>query len=228
VTHTDTDTDTTAHPIPRTRVAHTHILGPCPAETTYGHARTHARIRLLGVGPGDGDLADVGVEAERVPDGLGRVDDVVLAAVAGVALVDDPGNHGAPGVRARDADRLVAPPPAGVPPRGQRRDQVPVAVVVPVARRGAAPVLPLLEAIHRHHRRGAAVGRGRAAVVPVPQQRRAVPARVRVVVAAVVVVVPGQAAPRRLQKQDGDGQERELGARRHYISLRVPAFWLAC
>jgi hypothetical protein len=115
-------------------VAHTHILGPCPAETTYGHARTHARIRLLGVGPGDGDLADVGVEAERVPDGLGRVDDVVLAAVAGVALVDDPGNHGAPGVRARDADRLVAPPPAGVPPRGQRRDQVPVAVVSDEAR----------------------------------------------------------------------------------------------
>jgi hypothetical protein len=36
---TDTDTDTAAHPIPRTRVAHTH---PCPPETTYGHARTHA------------------------------------------------------------------------------------------------------------------------------------------------------------------------------------------
>ena len=46
------------------------------------------RIRL-GVGPGDRNLADVGIEPERVPDGLGRADHVVLAATVGVALVPD-------------------------------------------------------------------------------------------------------------------------------------------
>jgi hypothetical protein len=42
--------------------------------------------------------------------------------VVGVALVDDPGQHGAPGMRARDADRFEAPLPSRVPPCGQRRD----------------------------------------------------------------------------------------------------------
>jgi len=138
------------------------------------------RIRL-GVGPGDGNLADVGVEPERVPDGLGRVDDVVLAAVVGVALVHDRCLHGAPGLRARDADRLEAPLPSRVPPRGQRRDQVLVAVVVPVALRRASAVAAPLEAVHRHHRGRTTLGRH----LRVPR--------------------------RRLQKQDGDGgHERKL------------------
>ena len=91
-----------------------------------------------GVGPGDGDLADLSIEPELLPDGGRGIHDVVLAAAVGVALVHDLGLHGAPGVRARDADLLVAPLPARVPPRGQRRDQVLVAVVLPVALRRAS------------------------------------------------------------------------------------------
>jgi hypothetical protein len=179
-----------------------------PAGRPTGDGRSFAD--RSGVGPGDGDDADVGVEPERVPDGLGRVDDVGPAPVPGVALVHDAGHHGAPVVRAGDADRLVAPPPAGEPPRGQRRDQVAVAVVVPVARRGAAAFLALLEPVHRHHRAGAAAFVGR--------HRRG------------AVVVPGHGARRRQQQQQdggGGGQERELGARHCCVLRRLRLLDLA-
>jgi hypothetical protein len=115
--------------------------------------------RVSGVGPGDGDLADVGVEPERRPDGRGRVDDVVPAAAAGVALVHDLGEHGAPRLRARDADHPEAPAAPRVPPRGQRRQHEAVVVVPAVALRRPAAGLAALEPVHRHHRRGLVGGR---------------------------------------------------------------------
>jgi hypothetical protein len=74
----------TQHQIPGARTRGTHILA-CLCRAT-----TAMRIRL-GVGPGDGNHADVGVEPERVPDGLGRVDDVVLCSRGGSRTRRRPG-----------------------------------------------------------------------------------------------------------------------------------------
>uniref|UniRef100_J3LF50 Uncharacterized protein n=1 Tax=Oryza brachyantha TaxID=4533 RepID=J3LF50_ORYBR len=94
--------------------------------------------------PSDIVLADLFAgDAERVPHSLGRVDDVgaarrlvavlLVAAVQGVALVDDLGEHGpAVGV---DPDVLVAAPVVRVPPRRQRHHELRVAVVHTVALR---------------------------------------------------------------------------------------------
>ena len=109
-----------------------------------------------GVGPGDGDLADLSIEPELLPDGGRGIHDVVLAAAVGVALVHDRGLHGFPGVLARDADLIVAPLPSRVPPRGQRHDEVVVAVEAAITRRRASAVFGLLEPGHRHHSKGAA------------------------------------------------------------------------
>ena len=45
-----------------------------------GFAGRRRRCIRFGVGQGDRNHADVGVEPERVPDGLGRANDVVLAS----------------------------------------------------------------------------------------------------------------------------------------------------
>jgi hypothetical protein len=56
---------------------------------------------------------------------------------------------------ARDANRLVAPPPASVPPRRQCYNQGLIAVVLAVALRWPSAVLSFLEPVHRHDARGA-------------------------------------------------------------------------
>jgi hypothetical protein len=154
-------------------------------------ALPRGRWTRSGVGPRDRDLAGVRVQPERPPHGGRRVHDVAAAPAAGVALVHDAGLHGAPGAPARDADRPVAPVPAREPPRGQRHDELAVAVEVPVARRRAAAALAALEPVHRHHRGGAAVARRR--------RQRAGP--------------PGRGA--RDLKQSKDRQEHENFSARH-------------
>ncbi|XBJ24216.1 hypothetical protein VPH35_002151 [Triticum aestivum] len=170
-----------------------------------------------GVGPCHRHLADVAVEPERLPHGLGGVHDVGLAAVVGVALVHHLGLHGAPVVLAGDADHLAAPASARVPARRQRHDHVAVAVVLAVALRRPAAVLALLEAVHRHHAWGAAAAAAAAArrgavglLVLVQHARHGVVlagARVR------LGVVPGHRARRHLQQdyKDGHAHDYKLG-----------------
>lgn len=114
--------------------------------------------------PGDLELADALVEAERLPHRRRAVDDVVrarrlevvlgVAAVHRVALVDDPGQRG-PAVAGGDADHAVAP--AGAvepePAAGERHHHGGVRVEPAVAGRPPAAVAAAGEAVQRQRRR---------------------------------------------------------------------------
>ena len=128
------------------------------------HAVYPIRPFDLRVGPSDGVLADVVPgDAQRIPHSLGRVDDVraarrlvgvrLVAAVEGVALVYDLGEHGP--ALGSDPYVLAAAHALSVPPRGERHDALRVLVETTVALRWVATVTAFLEVVERHDGPGA-------------------------------------------------------------------------